>query len=81
MRSALDAYFSDKGQYPESLQSLVDGHYIRSMPRDPFTQRSDSWECIPPEPNEDGELANGGCFDVRSGSELIGTDDVPYQEW
>ncbi|MCF6177849.1 MAG: type II secretion system GspH family protein [Geopsychrobacter sp.] len=81
MRRSLDAYYADKGNYPETLEDLIIGHYLRGLPRDPFTRNSDSWECIPPEPKEDGELVEGGCFDVKSGSEQIGTDGVPYNEW
>lgn len=81
MRSALDAFFADKGQYPDAMQSLIEGHYLRSLPRDPFTRSSETWECVPPEPTEDGELVEGGCFDVRSGSDQIGTDGVPYRDW
>lgn len=81
MRSALDAYFADTGQYPDDLQALIDGHYLRSLPRDPFTRATDSWECIPPQPMDDGELVDGGCFDVRSRSDRVGTNGIPYQDW
>lgn len=81
MRRALDAYYADNGTYPESLENLVSGHYLRGFPRDPFTRLEDSWECVPPEPTEDGELVDGGCFDVKSGSNMIGTDGVPYRDW
>ena len=57
------------------------GHYLRGLPRDPFTRTTDSWECVVPEQTDDGELAEGGCFDIKSGSNLIGTDGVPYNEW
>ncbi len=81
MRRALDAYYADKAHYPDTLEDLVSGHYLRGLPRDPFTRADDSWECVPPEPTEDGELVEGGCFDVKSGSDLIGLDGVPYREW
>ena len=81
MRRSVDAFYADKGHYPDSLEDLVAGHYLRGLPRDPFTRAFDSWECLPPEPTEDGELVEGGCFDVKSGSDQIGTDGVPYNEW
>jgi general secretion pathway protein G len=81
MRRSIDAFYADKGQYPESLEDLVSGHYLRGLPRDPFTRVQDSWECVVPEPNDDGELADGGCFDVKSGSEKIGMNGTPYNEW
>lgn len=81
LRRSLDAYYADKGLYPDSLEDLIVDHYLRGLPRDPFTRVNDSWECVAPEPKEDGELAEGGCFDVRSGSDQIGTDGIPYSEW
>lgn len=81
MRNALDVYFADKGRYPDSLEELVTGHYLRGIPRDPFTRTSDSWSCVPPESNLEGDLVEGGCFDVKSGSNTNGSDGVPYSEW
>ena len=81
MRRSIDAYFSDNGRYPDSLKQLKDSKYLRELPRDPFTGTSDSWTCIPPGMDENGQQTEGGCFDVRSGSDLIGFNDIPYQEW
>lgn len=81
MRRAIDAYFADNIRYPDSLEALVDGKYIRDIPRDPFTQSSDTWEEIAPSPAEDGEIAEGGVEDVRSGSDLIGLNGIPYRDW
>jgi general secretion pathway protein G len=81
MRRSIDAFFADHGRYPDRLEQLTSNKYLRDIPRDPFTRTSDSWNCLPPEPAENGQLAEGGCFDVRSGSDLIGMNDIPYQEW
>ena len=43
MRRAIDAYFADNISYPDSLDDLVANKYIRDIPRDPFTQTSDTW--------------------------------------
>lgn len=81
MRRAIDAYFADNIRYPDSLDSLVESKYLRDVPRDPFTQSTDTWEEIPPAPSSDGNLAEGGVEDVRSGSDLIGLNGVPYRDW
>ena len=81
MRRSIDAYFADHGSYTDNLDQLVQNKYLRGIPRDPFTSRDDTWNCLPPEPAENGQLAEGGCFDIRSGSDLIGFNDIPYQEW
>jgi general secretion pathway protein G len=81
MRRAIDAFYADQGRYPDSLQELVDNKYLRAIPQDPLTRQSSTWECLPPEPAVTGEMAEGGCFDVRSGSDLVGLNDTPYREW
>ena len=81
MRRSIDAFFADNARYPDDLDELKRMKYLRDIPRDPFTRKNDSWNCLPPEADENGQLVNGGCFDVRSGSDLIGMDDIPYQDW
>ena len=81
MRRAIDAYYVDYKKYPDNLEALVAGKYMRGMPRDPFTFATDSWQCLPPEPAEDGEQAEGGCFDVVSGSDVVGLNNIPYNQW
>jgi len=81
MRQAIDAYFADRGQYPDTLEELVERRYLRGLPRDPFTQSTETWYTLAPEATEDGEVVPGGIFDVRSGSDLVGLDGVPYREW
>ncbi len=83
MRRAIDAYFVDKAKYPNSLDDLVGGKYLRAVPVDPFTNASDTWEIVAPTPIADGtgETAEGGVEDVHSGSDLVGLNGTPYREW
>lgn len=81
MRRAIDTYFADHLRYPESLDDLVAGKYLRDIPRDPFTQSTETWEEVPPTPSIEGELAEGGLEDVHSGSDLVGLNGVPYRDW
>jgi general secretion pathway protein G len=81
IREILDQYNSDKGKYPESLETLVEEGYLRKMPRDPITQSSTTWEIIyedvgqNPDPN-----AKPGVFDVKSGAQGITLEGTPYNE-
>jgi general secretion pathway protein G len=43
MREAIDQFKSDQARPPASLAELVNSHYLREVPRDPLTQRSDTW--------------------------------------
>src|SRR6266536_3123354 len=45
MRKAIDDYYADKQIYPDSVQALVSDKYLRRLPVDPITQRSD-WEGV-----------------------------------
>src|SRR5712692_1859670 len=77
LRKAIDDYYADQGDYPTSLQQLVEKRYIRKPPVDPLTDRSDSWVEVHAE--DDGK--QGGVIDVRSGSEEKSGDGVAYRDW
>lgn len=62
-RDAIDKYHADTGKYPASLQALVDARYIRTLPEDPMTGRSDTWVLIAP-----ADASKGAVFDLRSGA-------------
>ena len=81
MRRAIDTFYADLGRYPETLEALVDNRYLRDIPVDPFTHSQQSWNCLQPQISENGDLAKGECYDVRSGSDLVGFNQVPYRQW
>ena len=74
LRELLDHHRADKGKYPPALDGLVTAGYLRVLPKDPFTNSPSSWQQIV-EPTE------GGIFDVYSGSDLVGTNGTPYNQW
>ena len=81
MRRAIDTYFADHIRYPDSLEDLVANKYLRDIPRDPFTQSTETWEEVPPAPPLDGEVAEGGLEDVHSGDDRVGLNGIPYRDW
>lgn len=80
MRQAIDNYTMDKQQAPQSLEDLVDAHYLREIPIDPVSQQRD-WvlhfgdTVLTPEQN------GTGVDDVHSGSEAIGSNGEAYNTW
>ena len=76
MRDTIDQYFADHGRYPDSLQELETEKYVRQIPMDPLTGRTDTWITIPPE-----GFAEGTVYDVHSGSNKVSLDGTPYNEW
>lgn len=81
MRTTIDQYYADQGRYPDSLQEMVDKKYLRGLPKDPFTNKTDTWIVLPPPQPTDGSKVEGSVYDVHSGSDLIGSNATPYNEW
>jgi general secretion pathway protein G len=80
IRERLDQYKADRGDYPTSLDELVERGYFREIPEDPIAGVN-LWEEVYEEYDPDDPEAEPGVFDVRSTSTEIGTDGVPYYEW
>ncbi len=78
MRDAIDKFAGDLGRYPESLAELVARHYIRAVPVDPVTGRSDSWTETPP-PGD--AVVTEGVADVHSGAQGKDVDGRPYETY
>jgi general secretion pathway protein G len=79
-RDLIDQYYSDKGKYPESLETLVEAGYLRKMPNDPMTGAPD-WQPIMAEPDPADPEAPVGVYDVRSASSAAALDGSTYSEW
>lgn len=86
LRDCIDQYYADKGKYPDSLEALVDEGYLRHLPVDPMTERSD-WVTVPYTGNEPGQLeptegeTGGGIWDVHSASTGTARDGTKYADW
>jgi general secretion pathway protein G len=97
MRDAIDKFEGDQGRLPSSLHELVDRDYLRALPADPITQRTDTWVTLGAsearlahaEASGSGVLPSGdsparpqeGIADVRSGADGRGEDGTPYKDW
>ncbi len=83
LRKLIDQYFSDKGKYPASLQTLVEEGYLRRLPVDPFTNSAETWEEVREVLSPEDMLAGKqpGVIDVRSGSKEKAIDGTPYNTW
>jgi general secretion pathway protein G len=81
MREAIDQYYADKGKYPETLEALVTEHYLRSIPKDPITNSTDTWQTEEAEPQPGSSTAEGGIYQVKSGSDGTSLDGSRYADW
>jgi len=80
MRDAIDQYYADKATYPPSLDALVTEGYLRSIPEDPFTESSSTWQTILAD-FDPGNPAAQGIYDVKSGTDAAALNGTPYSEW
>lgn len=81
IRTTLDQFYADQGKYPDSFQELAEKKYLRGLPKD-ITGKTDTWVPVPPPPPGEGEQEiKGSVYDVKSGSELVGSNGTPYAEW
>jgi len=80
LRDLIDQYYLDKGQYPATLEALVDDGYLRQLPKDPITQDAD-WTPVFQEPDPDRPGEPPGVYDVKSSSEAPSLAGTPYNEW
>lgn len=74
MRKALDDYYTDKGYYPETLNTLVTNRYLRRIPKDPFTDSNESWLIIS---DDNGK----GVRDIKSNAAGKSLTKEAYRDW
>lgn len=73
-RRSIDAYYSDNDVYPETLETLVDEKYLRTLPHDPFIGDSASWLLVFAE-------EGGGILDLHSVSSDKDANNSAYKDW
>ena len=76
LREAIDKYYADLNEYPEKLPDLVDKHYVRSLPVDPFTRLADTWTVVA---SDDPD--HPGIRDIQSGAPDIASNGTPVASW
>ncbi|WP_061532081.1 type II secretion system protein [Collimonas arenae] len=74
-RDTIDKFYADTGQYPDSLNELVEKKYLRSLPVDPITENTDAWIIVPPE-----DLEKGNVYSIRSGAPGNNRMGIPFTD-
>ena len=62
VRDAIDKFYGDLGRYPETLEELVTKRYLRQVPVDPVSEKS-NWVVIAPP-----DASMGAVFDLKPAS-------------
>jgi general secretion pathway protein G len=81
MRTAIDSYTVDKQKAPQSLDDLVQAGYLKTMPVDPMTKRSDTWMPVQQDTLMSLDQTESGIDDVHSGSQQSASDGTSYSTW
>jgi general secretion pathway protein G len=81
LRNAIDQYTLDKQRAPQTLTDLSQSGYVKSIPKDPFTDSNDTWTTEMEDSLRSLDQTQPGIADVHSGSNRTGSDGTPYNTW
>jgi len=81
MRTAIDQYTVDKEKAPQGLDDLVQAGYLKVVPIDPMTNRSDTWMTSESDTLMNINETQGGVDDVKSGAQGLAMDGTSYNTW
>ena len=81
MRDAISSYTVDKEKAPSGLDDLVQAGYLKTVPKDPMTDRADTWMTDQSDSLLTIEETQGGIADVHSGAQGIASDGTTYNTW
>ena len=81
LRTSIDSYTVDKEKAPQSLDDLVQAGYLKTIPNDPMTSRSDTWITSQSDTMTDLSETQGGMDDVHSGSQGVSSEGTTYNTW
>jgi general secretion pathway protein G len=80
MRKLITQYTLDKQKAPQSLDDLVQGGYIKQIPKDPMTGEA-NWEAPTCDELESVDQQDPGICDVHSASNAISSESTAYSTW
>jgi general secretion pathway protein G len=80
LRKLISQYTLDKQKAPQSLDDLVQGGYIKVVPKDPMTNEA-NWEVVQEDVLLTVDQQDPGIDDVHSASAATGSDGTAYSSW
>jgi general secretion pathway protein G len=81
MRNSIDQYTQDKNKAPQVLDDLVTAGYLKAIPKDPFTNASDTWQTVQEDVLMALDQTQPGITDVHSGSTQTSSEGTAYNTW
>jgi general secretion pathway protein G len=80
LRSLISQYTLDKQKAPQSLDDLIQGGYLKVVPKDPMTNEP-NWEVVQDDVLMSVDQQDPGINDVHSASSATATDGTAYSSW
>jgi general secretion pathway protein G len=80
LRKLISQYTLDKQKAPQSLDDLVQGGYLKVIPKDPMTTEA-NWEVVQEDILLTVDQQDPGISDVKSASSATATDGTAYSSW
>lgn len=81
LRNAIDAYTQDKQKAPQAMEDLVTAGYFRELPKDPFTNSSQTWQPIMEDVLTAIDQQEPGITDVKSGAQGSDSEGKPFSDY
>jgi general secretion pathway protein G len=81
MRLSIDQYTQDKNKAPQDLSDLVSAGYLHALPKDPFTNSSETWQAVQEDVMMALDQTQPGITDVHSGSNQTSSEGTAYNTW
>jgi general secretion pathway protein G len=80
LRSLISQYTLDKQKAPQALDDLIQGGYLKVIPKDPMTNEP-NWEVVQEDILLTVDQQDPGISDVHSASSANATDGTAYSSW
>ena len=81
MRTVIDNYTYDKQKAPQTLQDLVSSGYIKSLPKDPFTNSIDWGMRSTKDDPTSNSWGGQNVFDIYTKTTEKAPDGSNYSDW
>lgn len=81
MRGAIESFTYDKQKAPQTGDELVQSGYLKAMPKDPITQRTDTWIFDQGSNLTTVDETQSGIDNVHSGAQQVSTEGSSYSTW
>ena len=80
LRDVISQYTLDKQKAPQSLEDLVQGGYLKIIPKDPTTNEA-NWEVVQEDVLMSVDQQDPGISDLHSASNATASDGTAYSSW